>query len=169
MITLNTHSLGAITIENGNDSFFENKQITINGTKYDVSLFICENVITERHSAIIEGMINNIILMYPKAKQALLEQGHDNDTIKYFIDFHLNELPEYYPSLLSDLFETNDKALISNANVIDKMQLRGFIIGKNEKNTYITLDFTLGRELSDELLVVEFDEKMNITRIAHES
>ncbi|EMX4399179.1 DUF2004 domain-containing protein [Listeria innocua] len=163
--TLTTKLLGTLsyTLENGTTM---DAVIPLDGKEVKIDYSIFEKLTSEDYFKDIVTLTDQIPELYLKAKETILEQFDGNDTLTIYFDFHTDELPE-------EVLEVTECDAIENVTkeiLIDKLVLSGVWFSENANNELdLTFDFKLLPEVSDELLVVRFNNKGKITEFIHES
>lgn len=156
--------LGYLKI-NSEDGLFQTYTIDLFGKSHTFNLYIFEETINEANSHIVKSLIDNIQAMYERGKIELIKEV-DSEIVRYFIDFHKEELG---PELL-DLFNLNSLEDLSDEIFIRNLNLRMLAISENEEGKLeATMDFSLDENYSDELLVLRYNEDFEIFDISHES
>lgn len=144
--------------------------VVLNGKKTEIFVYIFENFITESNSYIVRKFLDKIPIMYAKAKEKLFSDYKTNELIKFFIKSQINEIDE---NCLTEYFEIGSVEELTSEVFITKLELRSISIAPIEESKSndidCTLDFSLDKELSDELLVFRFNKNLEIYEIAHES
>jgi|GEM_PF-2124330 len=143
---------------------YESYELVLNEKEKIVDLHIF-NVLTNDNIKTIEDMLNNVPQMYEEGKKAIFNGKDSNELIKYYVYFHIEELDEIH-----ELFDVDSNDKISFEMFVEKLDLRAIAINVDKENGIdCTLDFSLQKEYSDELLVVSFNDKHEIYSITHES
>ena len=143
---------------------YGNYKLVFDGNEKIVDLCIF-NVLTNERIKAIEDMLDNVPKLYEKGKKAILSGKDSNELIKYFIEFHIEELDEIHK-----IFGVDSNDEISSAMFIEKLLPRAVAINVDQDNMIdCTLDFSLPKEYTDELLVVRFNNQYEIYGITHES
>ena len=163
--TINTKLFGKIKADT-EDGMCEYYDITLGGRDMNTSLMIFEDTLNDDTLKIVSDLIEHVPEMYEKGKSELMKKRDSDATVKFFIEWHLDELQEE----VLEIFDVSSVKEITSDLFIDELYLRNITIAET-KDGWIdcTMDFSLPDEYSDELLVVRFDEKYEIYDISHES
>lgn len=138
-----------------------------------ISIYIDESV-TKSDNLISKAFIilDDIEELFSKSMIRLTEIANDSthenyQTIKDFIDFHLEELDEEIHPQFFGIENVKNLTLIE---VVKLLKPKGVGVHMEEEQDFIiTLDFTYNIEMTDQLLAVTFDSKTSIISIAWES
>ncbi len=142
-------------------------------TQHIISIYIDESV-TKSDNLISKAFIilDDIEELFSKSMIRLTEIANDSthenyQTIKDFIDFHLEELDE---EIHPQFFGVENVKNLTLIEVVKLLKPKGVGVHMEEEQDFIiTLDFTYNIEMTDQLLAVTFDSKANIISIAWES
>lgn len=142
-------------------------------TQHIISIYIDESV-TKSDNLITSAFIilDDIEELFSKSMNKLIEIANDSthenyQTIKDFIDFHLEELDE---EIHPQFFGVENVKNLTLIEVVKLLKPKGVGVHMEEEQDFIiTLDFTYNIEMTDQLLAVTFDSKANIISIAWES
>jgi hypothetical protein len=162
---INTKIFGKINF-NLAEGIYTTKQIELNNKSLNCDLYVEEDSFENKETQVKEAfeLIDKLETLVQDAKKKLIqEKQNSNDIIQPFIEFHFDELREE----LEQKFPG-----ISHDNFLDFIKLRSVnLIGdeEDENKFVIQLDFCIDKDLSDELLVVNFNKRGKIINIAHES
>ncbi|EAE6383726.1 DUF2004 domain-containing protein [Listeria monocytogenes] len=163
--TLTTKLLGTLSYTQENGTTVD-AVIPLDGKEVKINYSIFEKLTSEDYFKDIVTLTDQILELHVKAKETILEQFDENDTLTIYFEFHTDELPE-------EVLEVTECDAIENVTkeiLIDKLVLSGVWFSENANNELdLTFDFKLLPEVSDELLVVRFDNKGEITGLTHES
>ena len=143
---------------------YKSYKLVLNEKEQSVNLCLF-NVFTDDNIKTIEDMLNHIPQMYEMGKKAIFDGRDSDETIKEFIDFHLEELDSVNEAFG---FDSNDK--MSSEMLIEQLELRSIAIHMDDDNTPdCALDFMVPEGYTDELLVVYFNSHQEICNITNES
>jgi hypothetical protein len=111
----------------------------------------------------VAGMLSELAALRTKARLAIHAEALADPTIRRdFFLFHLEEIPGALPGSLH--------AKSSDSDFIEVLKLSGVGIHEHtEVGFEIWLDFSYGREVTDELLSVKFVPDGSIRCVSHES
>ncbi|EHP6531347.1 DUF2004 domain-containing protein [Listeria monocytogenes] len=163
--TLTTKLLGTLSYTQENGTTMD-AVIPLDGKEVKINYNISENLTSEDYFKDIVTLTDQIPELYQKAKETILAQFDGNDTLTIYFEFHVDELPE-------DILEVTECETIENVTkeiLVDKLVLSSVWFSETTNNNVdLTFDFKLLPEISDELLVVRFNDKGEITELTHES
>ncbi|EAG9321416.1 DUF2004 domain-containing protein [Listeria monocytogenes] len=163
--TLTSKLLGKLSYTQEKGTMTE-VNIPLNAKEVTVDYNISENLTSEDYFKGIVTLTDQIPELYQKAKETILAQFDGNDTLTIYFEFHVDELPE-------DILEVTECETIENVTkeiLVDKLVLSSVWFSETTNNNVdLTFDFKLLSEISDELLVVRFNDKGEITELTHES
>lgn len=160
-ITLNTELFGTISFDS-EDGLWEYYTIEIDGKEINTRLDI-ESYLDPDSAEHIEDLLNRLPQMLHIAKAELVERYPEDETVRVFVDFQMEEIDE--DSLL-ECFEVDALSEITPEAFLNALQLCGISI---DGNAECAIDLCLDPDVTDALLVVRFDQDLEITDIAHES
>ncbi|MBC2254508.1 DNA-directed RNA polymerase [Listeria ivanovii] len=163
---INTKLLGELTydIEKG---LLIDTMVVLDNKEIAIDFGVFENITLPEDYQNIARLTDQLPVLYQKAKTELLQQFTEgNATIDYYFEFHLEELTE---DVLAK-FALENLENITKDDLVKGLVLSQVWFAQNNKNELdLTFDFNIIPEYSDELLVVRFDNKGEITDIVHES
>lgn len=152
------------TVEVGRAAPYVRYPIVVNGRKTDCAIFFDDEI--EQSSSCVsrcKEMLANTDLLDRRARERLRrELDAGNSTVVDFIAFHLEEVADEIREKLGAT--TLDQDIFMNG--LDLVAL-GFHL--HHGDIRLNCDYSIGKELTDELLVVKFSSDEKLTGIAHES
>jgi len=90
----------------------------------------------------------------------------EGGTIKFYLEHHLEELGD---EELSTLIDLNSKSTDHEKQLLKKLHLIRVGLYPDSENKFATFDYSIGKELTDQLLVIVTDKNGNIDHITIES
>jgi len=145
------------------DGLYEEYTIKLDGKKMMLDLYIEEDFLNDDNIKTVTDMLEQIPQMYRKGKQCIWEQKRSNEMIDFFITWHLENLDG-----LDEIFRTDEE--ITFDMIAEKLEPRLIRIGKNALGVIdCAFDFSLPVDYADDLLVIVFNEKLEIIDMAYES
>ncbi|MCL2023092.1 MAG: DUF2004 domain-containing protein [Oscillospiraceae bacterium] len=163
-IKLSTTLFGEIIVPY-EEGVFQDCTLTLDEKETTFNLYLMEKSITDTLTKTVVKFLDNLPLLYQKAKAAVLSST-DSELLSYFTEFHLEELADE----LLPLFSVDSADEITKEMFLSALKLRGVRIGLNNQNELdCVLDLCLDEEITDELLVIYFDTQFEITDMSHES
>lgn len=162
---INTKLFGELEIPK-DEGIYEFFEIGLGSKLMRVALNVFDGFLSDENIVVVQKFIEEIPSMYEKGRQKLLEIKDSDATVKYFMEFHLDELEE---DMLA-LFKVESVDEITSELFIQTLGLRTVSIAPDaKKGIDCTLDFSFPEDMSDELLVVRFDQAGDLCDISHES
>lgn len=111
-------------------------------------------------------ILENLAEFDKKAKTEIASDFSKNGTVAEYIEHHLSELNE---TQISELFKSLEKKLTDKQNLLAKIKLERVGFFPENKNGIAIFDYTIGKEFTNYLIVVEINEKGEIVDIRTES
>lgn len=167
------HGLSALTtkvfgtIPVSPDGAFVRRETTVGGRQLTRSIFVSDQLAARLELlARAASLLDDLDDLDVKARAAIRSalDGPD-DTVRAYIEFHLEELTA---EELESLFGV-PKATILPTTFVAKLELVGVAIHPAPGAFKIVLDYSLGREVSDQLLAMTFDPNGRVIQLSHES
>jgi internalin A len=123
------------------------------------------DIFIDGNKKVAEKVLDNLPALYEKGKTALFNSIDSNELIKNYIHFHIAELDE-----LHEFFGVDSNAQITAEMFIEKLAPKAIAISTDNENIIdCSLDFSLSEDFTDELLVVRFNNRLEIYEITHEN
>lgn len=164
-ITMRTSIFGTLDIDQDAD-LWENCLIELDGKDLDVCLSIDGGLVTEETCAHVLELLESVPQMYRRAKDYLHGIYPQDATVDGFVSFHLTELE---PEMLCEALNVPESECTAEA-LFDALEPCAIVIAPDAKGGVgCMMDFSIGKEYSDEVLCVRFDAEMRIFDVAHES
>ena len=160
-ITLTTELFGTIAFDS-EDGLWEYYTIELNGKEISTRLDI-ESYLDADSAEQMEDFLNRLPQMIHSAKAEFIELYPEDETVRMFVDYQMEEIDE--DSLL-DCFGADELSEIPPERFLNALNLCGISI---DGNATCSIDLCLDPDITDALLVVQFDGDLNILDIAHES
>ncbi len=114
----------------------------------------------------VNRILENLDEFDKKAKIEITSDFYKNGTVLEYIEHHLSELNE---TQIADLLKSSDKTLTEKQNLLAKLKLHRIGFYPENKNGFAIFDYTIGKEFTDYLIVVEINENGQIVDIRTES
>jgi hypothetical protein len=166
-VELNTSLLGSMKFPN-EKGLLEDYTLVLDGKEITTAIDIWENFINESNLSLVQEFLEKIPVMYKKAKETIARDYEKNPIMIDFIKFHFEELDL---DDISEYFQVDKIQELVFERIISKLEPRAIRIAPvgNQGEIDCTFDFSIDPELSDELLVILFDQNFEIYDITHES
>ena len=159
-MTLITNLFGELDVPL-KDGFAESFELSLENRKMETFLFIHEQTLNGDNADDIIYFLNQIPMLYSKAKQAILARKDSSDQIRYYIDEQIETIETLYK-----VFNVDSNDEITDEMIIKQLVLSGIGISLNQDGRLDwNIDFTIAPEYTDELLVVYFDDKLVVSLI----
>lgn len=143
-------------------------EIDFNGTNIQVDLNFDETTIEPKRLDIIKKFIENIRIHDLNNKKHI-ESDYNSaaeGTVKFYVEHHLEELGE---NELAPLINTAAPSAEQQKQLVKKLQLVRLGLYPASAGQFATFDYSIGTEITDQLLVIFTDENGNLDYITMES
>ena len=163
MAEYSTKYFGTLVIDEKSD--FEYLNVKYEDKEINISLSDC-NIYGDKLNVCL-NIIDKYIEIDEIAKKAILENFPENETVKYYFEYHFDILEE---EKIFEIFGVKTFEEFDIVNAVEKLDYPNllFVIEKNKAITF-SVDYKISKEYSDEILCVKMDEKLNITDFSQES
>ena len=154
---------GAIELD-ADDSTSMIVEVVVNGRTSECHLYIGQGIADDPElTAKTFSLLEKLEQLDDLARDILvLELQASNQLIIDFIDFHLDEVHDKVAEKLGE----DD---IDHAAFLDGLDLRGVGVHVSDDTIQFNCDYCIGKDFTDELLVVRFDAEGTFIEVAHES
>ena len=144
------------------DSGFWSGEVNICGVTLPMSIYI-DSAVSDTELKHAELLLDSLPELRRRARAAIGSAAESDATImRDFFQFHVDEVPHALPQAL--------RAGGTNGAFVEALELCSVAIHAHEHFAFqLVLDFSFGRQHSDELLVVKFDPDGVIHQVSHES
>lgn len=114
----------------------------------------------------VKMFIENLSAYKVKANEAIIADFKNDETVKDYIDHHLEVIDEDESDII---LKDTDKKLSKEEQLLSLLHLVrvGFYLDDQEE--FAVFDFTIGREITDYLVVVKFNRQGGVEYIEMES
>jgi hypothetical protein len=165
-LQITTTLLGELTVP-VEEGLFEDYTLPLGGKEVTFNMFIFENFLNEETAKITAMFIDSIPLMYDKARKEITARAADSELIDCFFREGVAETNEDY---LLELCQADSREEITKEMFLAALELRGLHIWQNKDGEVRSvLDFSLDEEYTDELLVISFNQALDVVDITNES
>ena len=148
------------------EGLFETFPLAIDGRSFQANLYLWEDAVNCETLPIVREELERVPQMYRAARRFLYDHLKVNQMIRDFIQNHRECLE---PECLCGYFQIGSPEELTDELFYEKLELRTLAIKPQEDGEDCTLDFSIDKEFSDELLVVRFDRAGNISDLCWES
>ena len=143
-------------------------EISYNNTQIQIDLnFGDKNIELERFETV-KDFIDNIRIHDLNNRKYIDTDYNDEegDTVKFYLEHHLEELGE---NELSTLIDLNSKKSDHEKQLKDKLHLVRVGIYPKGEDQFATFDYSIGTDITDTLIVIDTDENGNLVYMTMES
>ena len=159
---------GQINLESLEEYY--SSDIELNGKIIQIDINFANNSIDKTSMDIIKSFIENIS-NFDKQNKAHIETDFNDekgDTVKEYVTFHIEELgDEFLNEIGIDSTDTEKEKLFLNKLHLTRVGL--YPDGKYDTSSFVVFDYSVNRDLTDQLIVVNTDEKGNLDYLSWES
>lgn len=141
-------------------------EVDFNGKLLEIDLNFNDTEIESQRLECVRSYLINLTDVYQAAFQAIykdLEEGED--TIE-FLDFQREDLGD---EVLQELTKNADQSQPLERQILSQLTLQRIGFYPEIEEEFATLDFTLGEDISNYLLVLKMDSKQQLREITIES
>ena len=141
--------------------------IDFNGRQINVDLNFDNKTIDIKRLEVVKHFIENIRIHDLNNKKHIQNDfDEDGETVRPYIQNHLEDLAT---DELEELIGSNTKTADQPKLLVKKLHLVRVGLYPNSENQFATFDYSLGRTLTDYLVVIVTDENGNLDYITMES
>jgi hypothetical protein len=147
------------------DGYYD-AEVEFNGKPLDIDLNFDNTEIESQRLECVRSYLMNLPDVYHAAFKAIyrdLEEGED--TIE-FLDFQREDLGD---EVLQELTKNADKSQPLERQILSQLTLQRIGFYPEIEEEFATLDFTIGADISNYLLVLKMDSKQQLREITIES
>lgn len=159
MATFESRIFGSLPVA---DDAYWSGATTVGGRQYVRAIFIGtgdQNILDRAAS-----LVDDLDRLDVRARAAIQAAHAADATVRGYVDHHLDAVDA---DVLERLFGA---AKPDDATFLARLELVGVAIHPvKEEHFKLVLDYSLGRDVSDELLAVRFDEAGEVVAVTHES
>lgn len=157
---------GQISTDNIEEYYDVN--IDFNGREIQIDLnFESETTNGEKLNQI-KNYLENIEVYNRLAKNYILEDYHneEGDTIKFYVEHHLEEVEE---DELSTIINFDDSTVEPEQQLLTKLELVRIGLYPDNEEGFAILDYSIGKEITNYLVVINTDQNGQLDYMAMES
>ncbi|MEI9958972.1 MAG: DUF2004 domain-containing protein [Ferruginibacter sp.] len=139
-----------------------------NGTSIQIDLNFGTKSIDIKKLESVKNFIENIRIHDINNKKIIATdyEDEDCDTVKVYVEHHLEELGE---DELADLIGSNSKSEDHEKLLLKKLHLVRVGIFPEGEDQFATFDYSIGQDITDQLVVIDTDENGNLVYITMEN
>jgi len=156
------------TIDSESLEEYYDVETDFNGTSIQIDLNFNAKTIETKKLETVKSFIENIRIHDINNKKIIAKdyEDEDCDTVKVYLEHHLEELGE---DELADLIGSNSKSEDHEKLLLKKLHLVRVGIFPEGEDQFATFDYSIGQDLTDQLVVIDTDENGNLVYITMES
>ncbi|MEP6676138.1 MAG: DUF2004 domain-containing protein, partial [Ferruginibacter sp.] len=139
-----------------------------NNTKVQIDLNFGNTIIDPKKLEAVTDFIDNIRIHDINNKKYINKDYNDDDadTVRSYLEHHLEELGE---NELAPLIDFNSKSDEHATQLLKKLHLVRVGIYPEGEDQFAIFDYSIGQEITDYLVVINTDENGNLVYITMES
>jgi hypothetical protein len=162
MNKMNIPFFGELDI-NSPEDYYET-EIDFQNKKVDIDLNFDDALPEKKWFEDYINYANRLSDLYNYIKNEIKKYCPEDGIVKEYVDYHLQELPEE----IEELLKTTDSSLPYEDKILSLIKLDriGFYV---DNKSYAIWDFSFGRDITDEILVIITNHKGDIEDITWES
>ncbi len=115
---------------------------------------------------LVNGFIENLADYSTKAHNAIINDFKTDETVREYIEHHLEDIDIDELDIL--LIDT-DKTLSTEEQLMSKFRLERVGFYPEDENDFAIFDYTIGRHVTNYLIVIKFDSNGSIVDLTMES
>lgn len=157
---------GTLTIENL-ESYYD-VDTELNGNDIQIDLNFENESIEPPTMEKVKNFIDNIE-KFDKLNLTYIQNdfnNDDSDTVKLYLDHHLEEVDH---DELAELINFGDNAIELNQQLMKKLKLVRVGLYPESEDHFATFDYSIGKDITDYLVVINTDEDGNLEYMTMES
>ena len=149
------------------DEYYDT-EIDYNGKQIQIDLNFGSKTIDPKRLETIKAFIDNIRVHDINNKKYIDNDYNDNDgdTVKFYLEHHLEELGE---NELAALIDLNSKSTEHQKQLKNKLHLVRVGIYPEGEDQFATFDYSIGQDITNYLIVIDTDENGNLVYMTMES
>ena len=145
---------------------YYNIDIEFQGHTVQLDLNFDEDTAVNANIDLVKKVIDNLVDYAAKAYNSILNDFKTEDTVKDYIEHHLEYIDK---NELDRLLFDSDKNLSVAEQLLSKLHLERVGFYPEDKNDFAIFDYTIGREVTNYLIVVKFDSRGSVVDLIMES
>jgi Protein of unknown function (DUF2004) len=141
-------------------------EMEFNGRQIDLDLNFDEESTTTKRLEIVKNFIENLTEFNQIATKAINDDFKTGKTVKHYIKHNLKMLGEEH---FSSLFDNYGTSMTNTEQLLAKIYLKRVGFYPEDNDNFAVFDYTFGQDLTDYLIVVNFNKKGKIDYMTMES
>ncbi|MFZ4930397.1 DUF2004 domain-containing protein [Chryseobacterium sp. Mn2064] len=156
------------TLSTDNLEEYYNINIECNGKEIQIDLNFEDNNITTTQLDKVKSYLENLEKFDKLNKAYIVEDYHDEDgdTVRFYLEHHLEEVEK---EELSTLINFEDKNTQPDQQLLTKLELVRVGIYPDSEDHFAISDYSIGKDVTDYLVVINTDENGQLDYMAMES
>jgi hypothetical protein len=156
-------------LDPGNLEEYYDVDINFNGQEISIDLNLGNSKIAVERFDLVKRFLENIEA-FDKNNKIFIAQDYDDegsDTVRTYVEHHLEEMDE---TDLSGLVDFKSDAIAPEKQLINSLKLvRVGLYPDENENQFAVFDYSIGKDLTDDLVVLLTDQQGHIDHITMES
>ncbi len=142
--------------------------IEFNGSEVEIDLNFEKNSIDVKRLETVKQFIENLRIHDLNNKKYIQQDfdDEDGDTVRFYLNHHLEELAS---DDIADLVGSNVKSTEQAGRLLNKLQLVRVSLYPDSEDQFAIFDYSIGKELTNYLVVINTDENGNLDYMTMES
>lgn len=147
---------------------YYNVTTDVNGNEIQLDLNFENNSITPSQLDKVKNYLENIGKFDSLNKTYILDDYHDEEgeTVKFYVEHHLEECEK---EELSTLINFDDSSITPEQQLLKKLELVRVGIYPDGEDSFAIADYSIGRDITDYLVVINTNENGLLDDMAMES
>ncbi|CAD0005574.1 DUF2004 domain-containing protein [Flavobacterium salmonis] len=152
-------------LSTGNLEEYYDVDIEFNGDEIQIDLNFEDKTIDTSTMDKVKKFIGNID-KFDKLNKTYIHNDEDGDTVKFYLEHHLEEISK---DEISTLINFDDILTEPEQQLLAKLKLVRVGLYPHDEDNFAIFDYTIGRELTDYLVVIKTDENGQLDYMTMES
>jgi hypothetical protein len=142
--------------------------ITFNGNEMQIDLNFDKTEIDQLQLDTLKKFLESINLLDTQNKGYITKdyKDKDGDTVKFYLEHHLEEISE---DELSGLIDYNNKTIDPEKQLLNQLRLVRIGVYPDNEEGYAIFDYSLGSDFTNYLIVINTDKEGKLNYMSMES
>ena len=141
-------------------------EIEFNGRKIELDLNFEEESIETDKLEIVKKIIDNLSEYNSIAEKALISDFEEDDTVKDYIEHHLEEIDDIE---LKQIIDKPIEEISAEKQMLTKLFLKRVGFYPGDEDDFAIFDFTIGEDLTQYIIAITFNEDIEVQYMSMES
>lgn len=149
------------------DEYYD-AEIDFNGEEIGIDLNFENKTIDKKKMDVVKGFIDKIA-DFDKKNKKYIENDYadeDGDTVKTYIEHHLEEIDK---TALAGLLDFNNKSVTPEKQLLKALRLVRVGLYPDSEDQFAIFDYSIGKDLTDYLVVINTDKNGKLDYMTMES